>query len=158
MAMAKGVNANLARRWVVEAERRGTGALVKAASGTVASTFVPLQLPSMQAPPLDIRIELRCGTTTISVSWPCAAARKHQQVAFLHPRPPQRSLPICHQPFTIPLPPIGRGHFQMEDQPAPSIVPDQDGGQQFGIVQGNVARAGVAGQEMRYGRLRVGPA
>jgi transposase len=72
--MANGVNANLARRWVVDAERRGGGALVKAASGTVASTFVPLQLPTVQTPPLDIRIELRRGATTINVSWPCAAA------------------------------------------------------------------------------------
>lgn len=72
--MANGVNANLARRWVVDAERRGGGALATSASGPVASAFVPLQLPTVQTPPLDIRVELRRGMTTINVSWPCAAA------------------------------------------------------------------------------------
>ena len=71
--MANGVNANLARRWVGEAERGGS-ALVEATSGTVASKFVPVHLPTMQTPPLDIRLELRRGATTINVSWPCAAA------------------------------------------------------------------------------------
>ena len=74
MAMANGVNANLARRWVVDAERRGGGALVKAASGAVASTFVPLELPTVQTPAPDIRVELRRGATIINVSWPVAAA------------------------------------------------------------------------------------
>jgi len=74
MAMANGVNANLVRRWVVDAERRGGGALVKAASGTAASTFVPLELPTVQTPALDIRVELRRGATIINVSWPVAAA------------------------------------------------------------------------------------
>ena len=73
VAMANGVNANLARRWVVDAERGG-GALATSASGAVARTFVPLQLPSVQTLPLDIRLELRRGATTINVSWPCAAA------------------------------------------------------------------------------------
>ena len=72
VAMANGVNANLARRWVVEAERRGDVVVApKAASGALASAFVPLQLP---VPAPDIRLELRRGTTTINVSWPCAAA------------------------------------------------------------------------------------
>ena len=74
VAMANGVNANLARRWVVDAGRRGGGALATSASGAVASAFVPLQFPIVQTPPLDIRVELRRGTTTINVSWPCAAA------------------------------------------------------------------------------------
>ena len=74
VAMANGVNANLARRWVVEAERRGDIVVVpRVASGAVASAFVPLQLP-VPAPAPDIRLELRRGTTTINVSWPCAAA------------------------------------------------------------------------------------
>ena len=74
VAMANGVNANLARRWVVEAERRGDVVVApKAASGAVANAFVPLQLP-VQALAVDIRLELRRGATTINVSWPCAAA------------------------------------------------------------------------------------
>ena len=78
VAMANGVNANLARRWVVEAERRGDIVAPRAARGAVASAFVPLQLP-VQVPALDIRLELRRGTTTINVSWPCSAASQCAQ-------------------------------------------------------------------------------
>ena len=74
VAMANGVNANLARRWVVDAERRGAGVLASSGSSAVPTTFVPLQLPPVEAAPVDIRIELRRGTTVINVSWPCAAA------------------------------------------------------------------------------------
>jgi transposase len=74
VAMAHGVNANLARRWVIDAERRGRGALARAAGGVVATTFVPVQLPPAQDEPPAIRIELRHGTTAITVNWPCAAA------------------------------------------------------------------------------------
>jgi len=79
VAMANGVNANLARRWVVEAERRGDVVMApRAANGAVASAFVPLQL-AVQTPALDIRLELRRGTTTINVSWPCSAASQCAQ-------------------------------------------------------------------------------
>jgi transposase len=74
VAMAHGVNANLARRWVVDAERCDGGALAGAASGAVATAFVPVQLPPANAAPIDIRIELRRGPIAVSVSWPCAAA------------------------------------------------------------------------------------
>ena len=74
VAMAHGVNANLARRWVLEAERRGGVAPVRAASSAASAAFVPVQLPPTQAVPTDIRIELRRGPIAISVSWPCAAA------------------------------------------------------------------------------------
>ena len=73
-AMAHGVNANLARRWVLETERRGGGALATTASSAVPIAFVPVQLPPAQAESADIRIELRRGPISISVSWPCAAA------------------------------------------------------------------------------------
>ena len=74
VAMAHGVNSNLARRWVLEAERRVGGALATTASSAVPIAFVPVQLPPAQAAPADIRIELRRGPIVISVSWPCAAA------------------------------------------------------------------------------------
>jgi transposase-like protein len=76
VAMAHGVNANLARRWVLQAERRGGGALTRtrAADSAGLAAFVPVQLPPAEAEPAAIRIELRQGTTAISVSWPCAAA------------------------------------------------------------------------------------
>ena len=72
--MANGVNANLARRWVVDAERRGAGVLASSGSSAVPTTFVPLQLPHVEVAPADIRIELRRGPIAINVSWPCAAA------------------------------------------------------------------------------------
>ena len=74
VAMAHGVNANLARRWVLEAERRGGGALVKTTSSAVPTAFVAVQIPPAQNAPADIRVELRRGPIAISVSWPCAAA------------------------------------------------------------------------------------
>lgn len=74
--MASGVNANLARRWVVAAEQSATGGerSVAVARGVAQTpTFVPVQLPC--APPTpDIRIELRRGATAITVHWPSAEA------------------------------------------------------------------------------------
>lgn len=71
--MAHGVNANLARRWVLDAER--CEAQPASAETAVAQpAFVPLRLPSAESVARDIRIELRRGSTTINVSWPGAAA------------------------------------------------------------------------------------
>ena len=73
--MANGVNANLARRWVLGAERDAPGQLATTCdSGIVPASFVPLQLPPAQPAPEDIRIELRRGATLINVSWPSGAA------------------------------------------------------------------------------------
>ena len=74
--MANGVNANLARRWVVAAEQGATdGARSVADACGVAHTpaFVPVQLPCTQPTP-DIRIELRRGATAVTVHWPSAEA------------------------------------------------------------------------------------
>ena len=71
VAMAHGVNANLARRWIVEAEQRGVAHLAPAA---VAPAFIPVSQQPAEPAPLDIRIELHRGATAISVSWPCEAA------------------------------------------------------------------------------------
>ncbi len=75
--MANGVNANLARRWVLDAERRSGGALIRAANGVVPSGFMPVQLPPAEAAPVDIHIELRRGRTAVSVSWPQSAASQY---------------------------------------------------------------------------------
>ena len=73
--MAHGVNANLARRWVIDTERHHGRASARTVGGAAPTTFMSLQLPPpVQAVPADIRIELRRATTTFSVSWPCAAA------------------------------------------------------------------------------------
>ena len=79
VAMAHGINANLLRRWVREAEMgRGAVALQPQAASqapakTTAAAFVPMQLPAPGAAPA-IRIELRRGATAINVSWPAEAA------------------------------------------------------------------------------------
>ena len=76
VAMANGVNANLARRWVVEAERcaqHDDRLLARVSCVAQTPAFVPVQLPSTQPAP-DIRIELRRGATAISVSWPSTEA------------------------------------------------------------------------------------
>ena len=79
VAMANGINANLLRRWVHEAEARQDGkrtpalASPKGAVRGATAGFVPVDLPAQSAA-ADIRIELRRGATSISVSWPTDAA------------------------------------------------------------------------------------
>ena len=74
-SMANGINANLARRWVLDVERRGhAGTPDQVGRNVVAKGFVPAQIPAAQSVPADIRIELRRGATVINVSWPTDAA------------------------------------------------------------------------------------
>jgi transposase len=78
VAMANGINANLLRRWVQAAEMRPGVALPDAPPTPKrqvanAPAFVPMQLPTKTAA-ADIRIELRRGTTSISMTWPIDAA------------------------------------------------------------------------------------
>lgn len=72
VALTRGINANLLRRWVREAEIPSTKAPAK--SMPAASTFLPVQLPDPVAPGGEIRIDVRRGTTTITVAWPMSAA------------------------------------------------------------------------------------
>lgn len=72
VALARGINANLLRRWVREAELPAARAVTKVAA--VAQTFLPVQLPEPAAPAGEIRIEVRRGATTVTVAWPMAAA------------------------------------------------------------------------------------
>jgi transposase len=78
VAMSRGINANLLRRWVRLAELQPEPQTAPsrpaqlAAAAVPTPPFVPLQLPAPAAG--DIRIELRRGVTTIAVTWPAAAA------------------------------------------------------------------------------------
>ncbi|MDE2078634.1 MAG: transposase [Burkholderiales bacterium] len=82
IAMVRGVNANLLRRWVQEAELKpanGTGHSVAARDVAPAErkpSFVAVSLPPPTAPlpTSDIRIELHRGATAITVTWPASAA------------------------------------------------------------------------------------
>jgi len=81
VAMAHGVNANLLRRWVRQAEMTP---LVDAPGknlpnvqvAPVKSAFVPVSLPAPEVPTqmADIRIELQRGATAVTVTWPASAA------------------------------------------------------------------------------------
>lgn len=79
VAMANGVNANLLRRWVREAELRPGADLSQPRAApkprvlAPPAAFVPMELPAKGAAS-DIRIELRRGTTSIAVTWPTDAA------------------------------------------------------------------------------------
>lgn len=80
IALRSGLNANLVHRWLREDGRSpdaesGTPAAVSARPG---AEFMPLQLPAPAVAggaSTDIRVELRRGTSTITVSWPLQGAR-----------------------------------------------------------------------------------
>lgn len=92
VAMAHGINPNLARRWVRAADRPVGDVAASGSTKPRASAFVPVQISSsapasladklptqaspgcVSAAPADIRIELRRGALAVSVSWPHAAA------------------------------------------------------------------------------------
>ena len=71
VAMARGINANLLRRWVREAEV--LQALPNSAPAPSPAAFVAVPVPAPAPPVGDIRVELRRGPTTITVAWPMAA-------------------------------------------------------------------------------------
>lgn len=78
VAMSHGINANLLRRWVKAAEVRPVAASscepgLPAPKTNTATAFVPLALPAPKAAS-EVRVELRRGATTISVTWPAEAA------------------------------------------------------------------------------------
>ena len=76
VAQSHGLNANLVHKW--RRERRPQSAATEATpiDDKVAGAFVALQLPSPATPQPapDIRIELRRGATTITMTWPGQAA------------------------------------------------------------------------------------
>jgi transposase len=74
VALSRGLNANLLRRWLVEAERTGT-LPVRRESAPIESGggFVPVALPTALGETV-IRIELRRGSGTVTVQWPVSAA------------------------------------------------------------------------------------
>ncbi len=71
VAMSHGINDNVVRRWrQLARECRAVAAPVPR------SEFVPVTLTATNAGPggPDIRVEVRRGTTAVTVSWPCSAA------------------------------------------------------------------------------------
>lgn len=83
VALANGLNANMLRRWVAEAERVGPTAVsghdVLAVSAPAVANgppgFVAVQLPPPAASSQpDIHIEFKHGPTTIVMRWPASLA------------------------------------------------------------------------------------
>ncbi|MDI1251612.1 transposase [Thermomonas sp.] len=65
VALSHGLNANVVHKW-----RRLAGA-----ARLPVAAFVPLALPAPGSPaPADIRLELRRGATSMTITWPVAAA------------------------------------------------------------------------------------
>jgi len=70
VAMARSLNANLLRRWVVESERAERAPL---ALPSPREAFVAVPVPSTAADNTPIRVEVRRGALTVSVQWPRSA-------------------------------------------------------------------------------------
>jgi len=84
IALANGLNANMLRRWVVQASQCGTCQLANrttpAAPDGNNPDFVPVQLapvPATQA--ADIRIELQHARANIQIHWPMVASSQCAQ-------------------------------------------------------------------------------
>ena len=84
VALANGLNANMLRRWIREAERVEPMAVISpaalalsaAAAASSLPAFVAVQMPSPPAALAepDIHIELKRGPTTIVMRWPASQA------------------------------------------------------------------------------------
>ena len=79
VALANGLNANLLRRWVANAERDAQPGIEATpminAQPSQTPAFLPLQLAApTREPPPEIQIELCRGGTTVKVNWPASAA------------------------------------------------------------------------------------
>ena len=79
IALARGLNASVVRRWVREAEQSGIPIAIRRADSTFAvddaPNFVPVSLPSN---PTDgaIRIKIQRRGGTVSIEWPASAAHE----------------------------------------------------------------------------------
>ena len=84
IALANGLNANMLRRWVVQASQRGTCQLANTTTSAAPDLnnpgFIPVQLaPVPQAQAADIRIELQHARTNIQIHWPMPASSQCAQ-------------------------------------------------------------------------------
>ena len=79
VALANGLNANLLRKWVNDAERAdlqkpSSSVLSRTAQAEPVPCFLPVALSAPAETASDIRIEVKRNATSISVSWPSSAA------------------------------------------------------------------------------------
>jgi transposase len=80
VALARGLNANLLRRWIKVAERRNAPIAIRPtiSSNSVdnADSFLPVSVAESNPPGVPIRIELRRKGRSVSIEWPAAAAQE----------------------------------------------------------------------------------
>lgn len=81
VAMSRSLNANLLRRWVVEAERvaeasRGNPPPKALPPPVETQRFIPVAIERPAPSDPRIRVEIRRGSTVVSVEWPPSAARE----------------------------------------------------------------------------------
>ena len=73
-ALERSINANLLRRWMVEAERaEGGRTSAPKALPAPSDTFIALPLQAAPADNTPIRVEVRRGALMVSVQWPRSA-------------------------------------------------------------------------------------
>ena len=73
-ALERSINANLLRRWVVEAERAGAGmSSAPKALPAPSEAFIALPVQPSAADNTPIRVEVRRGSLTVNVQWPRSA-------------------------------------------------------------------------------------
>ena len=80
-ALERSINANVLRRWIVEAERaRGATAASRALPSPpgppAKGSFVALPMQPRAADTTPITVEVRRGTMTVSVQWPSSAVHE----------------------------------------------------------------------------------
>lgn len=74
VAKAHDVNANMVRRWIVQARSCGDTGPSAAPAATASPAFIAVHQRPAKAASTDIRLKLRQGATTLSVRWPSADA------------------------------------------------------------------------------------
>lgn len=90
VALAHGLNANLVRKWLVGRGIKRAGLPAPRAASALATdvpstpvvtapaSFVPVELPPPQAaaavPAKDVKVQMRRGATTVTLSWPAESA------------------------------------------------------------------------------------
>jgi len=79
VALARGLNANLLRTWVRQAERDNAPIAIRPTAPNVAiervDSFVPVALPSIPVESV-IRVEMRRKGRSLNLQWPASAARE----------------------------------------------------------------------------------
>ena len=73
VAMANGVNANLLRNWVMR-DGKARPTAPAAPSSPATREFIALPLAAAAEPAGDIRVEVRRGDATVTITWPASAA------------------------------------------------------------------------------------